>query len=101
MRRAGIFLTAVGFSGFLIGASGIDGQTVAGNMAMTIICGVVTIVGYRIVCRASKKARLVKMKQNNIRSIAGEQKRKIRKNKNQTWQTWVSAGTIDGKESAQ
>ena len=100
MRKTGLFLTAVGFSGFLIGASGIDGQTVAGNMAMTIICGVVTIAGYRIVCRASKKARLVRMQKNNIRSIAGEKKRKIRKNKNQTWQAWVSAGTIEGKESA-
>ena len=98
MRRIGLFLTAVGFAGFLIGASGIDGQTVAGNMAMTVCCGVVTIAGYRIVCRASKKARFVKMQKNNIRNI--EQKRKIRKNKNQTWQTWVSAGTIEGKESA-
>lgn len=97
MRRIGLFLSAVGFAGFLIGASGIDGQTFAGNAVMTVCCGVATIAGYRIFCKANRKAKIVRL---NRRKLIIQSRNRLKSNKNQTWQTWVNAGTIKGNESA-
>lgn len=97
MRKAGLFLTAVGFAGFLIGASGVDGQTFAGNAAMTVCCGVVTIAGYRIVCRANRKAKIVRL---NRKKLILQSRNRLKSNKNQTWHVWIAVGTIEGKESA-
>lgn len=97
MRRIGLFLSAVGFAGFLIGASGIDGQTFAGNAIMTACCGVVTIAGYRIFCKASRKAKII---QFNQRKAACQCRKRLKNNKNQTWNIWIAVGTIEGKESA-
>ena len=97
MRRIGLFCTAFGFTGFLIGASGIDGQTFAGNAIMTVCCGVVTIAGYRIFCKVSRKEKIVRL---NRRKLILQSRNRLNDNKAQTWQVWIAVGKIDGKESA-
>lgn len=95
MRKAGLFLTAIGLTGFLAGASALAGRPVQYGDVITAACSAATLVtGYRIFS-GEKETGIV----SSIRIWKDGQK--IKRNKNQTWQVWVAVGKIDGKESAQ
>ena len=94
MRKAGLFLTAIGLTGFLAGASALAGRSVQGCEVITTACSAVTLVtGYRIFS-VTKETGIIR----KISAWKGEQKKK--RNKDNTWQVWVAVGKIDGKESA-
>lgn len=94
MRKAGLFLTAIGLTGFLAGASALAGRPVQGCDVITTVCCVATaITGYRIFS-GEKETGIVSSIQ------VWKDVQKIKRNKNQTWQVWIAVGKIDGKESA-
>ena len=89
MRKAGLFLTAIGLTGFLAGASALAGRPVQGcDYIVTVCCVATAITGYRIF---SEK------KETGIVSSIQVWKdwQKIKRNKNQTWKVWIAVGTIE------
>lgn len=93
MRKAGLFLAAIGMAGFAAGASALAGRPVQGCEVITTVCSVATaITGYRIFS-GTKETGIIR----KISAWKGEQKKK--RNKDNTWQVWVAVGKIEGKES--
>ena len=92
MRKAGLFLTAIGLTGFLAGASALAGRPVQGCDVITTVCCVATaITGYRIFS-GEKETGIV----SSIKVWKDGQK--IKRNRNHTWQVWAAIGKIEEKQ---
>lgn len=96
MRKSGLFLFCIGASGILIGGAGLDGPTAVPSMILAAASFVIAAVGYRLWMMSEQRLLLAESERIRKEREIEETKEAIARAKEDTFETWIKSGRLDG-----